>query len=65
MASVFVDRDGDLWVPDGVGVEGEPRLKCPEPQEQRDAGVGESRRWTLSEVRAAFGPLTEQSAVSA
>ncbi|MEV8032225.1 hypothetical protein [Streptomyces sp. NPDC086182] len=64
-ATVFVDRDGDEWIPDGVDAAGELRLSCPEPAEPGDQGEGESHPWTLSEVRSAFGPLTERSAVSA
>jgi hypothetical protein len=64
-ASVFVDRDGDVWVPNGTDSAGELKLSCPNPAEPGDQGEGESHPWTLPEVRSAFGPLTEQSAVSA
>jgi hypothetical protein len=65
VASVFVDRDGDVWVPNGTDSAGELKLVCPEPAEPGDQGVGDSYPWTLRLVEAAFGPLTEQTAVSA
>jgi hypothetical protein len=64
-ATVFVDRDGDTWVPNGIDSTGERRLVCPEPEAPGDQGDGESYPWTLRLVEAAFGPLTERSAVSA
>ncbi|MDL5205068.1 hypothetical protein [Streptomyces sp. ALI-76-A] len=53
----FVDRDGDLWVPNGRTADGELLLACPAPQDPADAGAGESFPWTLRSVRLAFGPL--------
>jgi len=64
LASVFVDRDGDVWVPSGETESGEMRLVCPEPEAPGDQGEGASFPWTLRLVEAAFGPLTQQSAVS-
>lgn len=61
----FVDREGDVWVPSGHNVRGELVLACPQPQEERDAGEGESRPWTLHEVQQAFGPLMARTAVAA
>jgi hypothetical protein len=61
----YVDREGDVWLPDGETAAGEPRLKCPAPQSPEDAGTGPSFEWTLSLVESLFGPLTEQTAVSA
>ena len=63
--TVFIDRDGDEWIPDGTDGAGELRLVCPEPQDAGDQGEGDSFPWTLRLVEAAFGPLTERSAVSA
>lgn len=66
MTRAFVDRDGDVWVPDGIDeVTREQRLVCPKPQNPGDQGDGESYPWTLSEVRHMFGPLTVQPAVTA
>jgi hypothetical protein len=63
--TLFIDRDGDVWLPDGTDeMTGEQRLACPKPQNPTDAGDGASYPWTLSEVRHLFGPLTEQLAVS-
>lgn len=63
--TVFVDRDGDEWVPDGNDPRtGELRLKCPKPQVPGDAGDGPSYAWVLSEVRHVFGPLIARSAVA-
>jgi hypothetical protein len=61
----FVDKDGDVWVPSGRTPDGELLLSCPLPLDPEDAGEGESFAWTLPLVEAEFGPLTEQSAVSA
>jgi len=64
--TVFVDRVGDEWVPNGTDpLTGELRLECPKPQALEDAGDGPSYPWTLSEVRHLFGPLIARSAVSA
>jgi hypothetical protein len=63
--TVFIDRDGDTWIPNGTDSAGELRLVCPEPAEPGDQGDGESYPWTLRMVEVAFGPLTERSAVSA
>jgi hypothetical protein len=63
--TVFVDRDGDEWTASGHTVGGELVLACLEPNEPRDAGEGESRRWTLHEVQQAFGPLIARTAVAA
>lgn len=60
----YVDREGDVWIPDGETDSGEQRLKCPAPQSPEDAGDGESFPWTRSLVESLFGPLTEQTAVS-
>lgn len=57
-AQVFVDRDGDVWVPNGHTPSGELLLACPQPQNPEDAGVGESFAWTLPLVEVGFGPLT-------
>ncbi|MGY0023700.1 hypothetical protein ACVHNB_32620 [Streptomyces sp. YJ-C3] len=61
----YVDRDGDVWLPDGETEGGEPRLKCPAPQAPEDAGTGPSFEWTRALVESLFGPLTAQTAVSA
>jgi hypothetical protein len=61
---VFVDRDGDVWVPTGHTASGELLLACPEPINPEDRGEGESFPWTLRSVRLAFGPLTARSAVA-
>jgi hypothetical protein len=60
----FVDKEGDVWVPNGHTASGELLLSCPQPQDPEDAGVGESFAWTLRLVEAGFGPLTVRSAVS-
>jgi hypothetical protein len=65
LASVFVDKDGDVWVPNGHTPDGELLLACPQPSNPEDAGVGESFAWTLRLVEAGFGPLTARSAVTA
>lgn len=57
-AQAYVDRDGDVWLPDGVDeVTRETRFVCPKPQASEDAGDGPSYPWTLSEVQHVFGPL--------
>lgn len=61
--TVFVDRDGDVWVPNGHTADGELLLACPRPADPRDCGEGESYPWTLRLVQAGFGPLIAQSAV--
>lgn len=61
--TVFVDREGDVWVPNGHNSGGELLLACPQPRNPEDAGVGESFAWTLGLVRAQFGPLIARSAV--
>lgn len=61
----FVDRDGDVWVASGHNRRGELVLACPNPQDPRDDGEGESYPWTLREVQSAFGPLIARSAVAA
>ncbi|MFB7440192.1 hypothetical protein ACFC01_17845 [Streptomyces mirabilis] len=60
----FVDRDGDVWVPNGHTPSGELLLACPQPLNPEDAGEGESFAWTLGLVQAQFGPLIGRSAVS-
>lgn len=62
--TVFVDRDGDVWVTVGHNERGELVLECPEPQNPGDRGEGESA-WTLHKVQAHFGPLIARSAVAA
>ncbi|QDN57336.1 hypothetical protein [Streptomyces sp. S1D4-20] len=64
-STVYVDKDGDTWVPNGHTPSGELLLACPQPLNPEDAGVGESFAWTLGLVQAQFGPLMGQSAVSA
>ncbi|MFK0018260.1 hypothetical protein [Streptomyces sp. NPDC090798] len=64
-ASVFVDRDGDVWVPNGHTASGELLLACPQPLDPEDAGEGESFAWTLRLVDAGFGPLAVLPAVTA
>lgn len=61
--TVFIDHDGDVWVPDGHTAEGELLLSCPEPQNPGDQGDGPSFPWTLAKVEAAFGPLTPRADV--
>jgi hypothetical protein len=61
--TVFVDRAGDEWVPNGHTPAGELLLACPQPVNPEDAGVGESFAWTLRLVQAGFGPLIARSAV--
>ncbi len=61
--TVFVDRAGDEWVPNGHTPDGELLLACPQPVNPEDAGVGESFAWTLRLVQAGFGPLIARSAV--
>lgn len=61
----FVDCDGDVWRATGHNGRGELVLACPEPCDPRDAGEGESYRWTLHEVQQAFGPLIARTAVAA
>jgi len=61
----FVDASGDVWTASGHNDEGELLLACPAPREERDAGVGDSRPWTLHEVQSAFGPLIARTAVAA
>lgn len=58
MAQAFVDRDGDVWVADGLTADGESLLACPNPRNPGDLGDGLSFPWTLARVEAAFGPLT-------
>ncbi|MFG3170633.1 hypothetical protein [Streptomyces sp. NPDC048200] len=65
LSTVFVDREGDTWIPNGTDDRGELRLVCPEPSAEGDQGEGESFPWTLRLVEGLFGPLTEQTAVSA
>ena len=62
--TVFVDREGDEWVPNGHTPSGELLLTCPQPHNPEDAGVGESFAWTLGLVQASFGPLIARSAVA-
>lgn len=60
-STVFVDRDGDVWVATGHTPTGELLLSCPQPHNPEDAGVGESFAWTLRLVQAQFGPLIARS----
>jgi hypothetical protein len=60
--SGFVDSTGDVWVPSGYTDKGELLLSCPQPQETRDAGEGDSHPWTLHDVQSAFGPLIARTA---
>lgn len=62
LAPSYVDRDGDVWVPNGHTSNGELLLACPQPQNPEDAGEGESFAWTLRLVEAGFGPLTAVAA---
>ncbi|MGW1615730.1 hypothetical protein ACWCQZ_41040 [Streptomyces sp. NPDC002285] len=62
--TVFVDREGDVWVANGHNVRGELVLACPNPHDPRDCGEGESYPWTLREVQRSFGPLIARSAVA-
>lgn len=62
--TVFVDRDGDVWVAVGHNGRGELELICPAPQDSREDGEGEPRRWSLHGVQSAFGPLIARTAVS-
>lgn len=55
---MFVDRDGDVWVPNGRTSSGEQLLACPQPVDPEDAGEGVSFAWTWRLVEAGFGPLT-------
>jgi hypothetical protein len=61
---VFVDREGDVWVPNGHTASGELLLACPQPSNPEDCGEGESFAWTLGLVQAQFGPLIGRSAVA-
>jgi hypothetical protein len=63
-AQAFIDRDGDVWVPNGHTASGELLLACPQPHDPEDQGEGDSFAWTLRLVEAGFGPLTARSAVS-
>jgi hypothetical protein len=65
LEQAFVDRDGDVWVPNGHTPSGDLLLACPQPSNPEDCGEGESYAWTLRLVEAGFGPLTVRSAVSA
>lgn len=60
----YVDREGDVWLPDGTNAAGEQLVKCPTPQAPEEAGTGPSFEWTLSLVESLFGPLTEQTAMA-
>jgi hypothetical protein len=60
---VFVDRNGETWVQAGHTSDGELILGCPEPTNPDDRGDGSSYPWTLSQVEAAFGPLTARADV--
>ncbi|MFE2965567.1 hypothetical protein ACFXKC_18175 [Streptomyces sp. NPDC059340] len=62
MEQAFVDKDGDVWVPNGHTPSGELLLACPQPLNPEDCGEGESYAWTLRLVEAGFGPLTAVSA---
>jgi hypothetical protein len=61
--TVFVDRDGDVWVTAGHTADGELLLACPSPQDPEDRGEGESFPWTLRMVQLSFGPLTARADV--
>lgn len=61
--TVFVDRDGDVWNPNGHNANGELLLSCPNPSNPDDAGTGPSEPWTLARVERAFGPLSPQADV--
>jgi hypothetical protein len=65
LEQAFVDKDGDVWVPNGHTASGELLLACPQPQNPEDAGEGESFAWTLRLVEAGFGPLAIVPAVTA
>ncbi|MEU5593074.1 hypothetical protein [Streptomyces sp. NPDC020298] len=59
--TVFVDRNGETWVPAGHTSGGELILSCPEPLNEEDRGEGSSFPWTLGQVERAFGPLTARA----
>lgn len=61
--TLFVDRDGDVWEPNGHTAEGELLLACPNPRNPEDRGEGESFEWTLARVERTFGPLTPRADV--
>ena len=61
--TVFVDRQGDEWVPNGHTPSGELLLTCPQPSNPEDCGEGQSFAWTYHLVQAAFGPLMGRTAV--
>ncbi|KUN02783.1 hypothetical protein AQI95_24905 [Streptomyces yokosukanensis] len=59
----WVDSKGETWVPAGHTSDGELILACPNPSTPEDAGEGPSYPWTLTQVEAAFGPLTAKADV--
>ena len=61
--TVFVDREGDTWVPAGHTADGELLLDCPSPRNPEDFGSGLSFPWTLTKVERVFGPLTPRADV--
>jgi hypothetical protein len=65
LEQAFVDKNGDVWVPNGHTASGELLLACPQPSDPEDCGEGESFAWTLRLVEAGFGPLAVLPAVTA
>lgn len=61
----LVDRDGDEWQATGRFKASVPLLECPAPTDPDDCGEGESHAWTLTQVRAWFGPLRTTQEVAA
>lgn len=61
--TAWVDRNGETWIPAGHTSEGELLVACPEPLSEEDRGEDASFPWTLSQVEAAFGPLTARADV--
>jgi hypothetical protein len=58
MSTVWIDREGEVWRPNGVDRAGEQLLACSYPQNPADRGDGPSFPWTLPTVTRWFGPLT-------
>jgi hypothetical protein len=61
--TAWVDGRGETWIQAGHTNSGELILACPEPSNPEDRGEGASFPWTLSQVEAAFGPLTARADV--